>query len=88
MFCALKMQDVLVANENAAPRVLEVVAANPRWGVRYPIRVALSRNPRTPAAAAVGLLAALKKPDLAAVASNARLAGPVRNRARLLLGRL
>jgi hypothetical protein len=76
----------LVHSERASPAVLETIAAHPRWGVRYGVRVGLSRNPRTPLAAALGVLAQLKKPDLAAVAAHPRLAPAVRRRARLLLG--
>jgi len=76
----------LVSSESAAPRVLELIAANARWSVRYPIRVALCRNARTPIASALALLPQLKKPDLAAVASDVTLSGPVRTRARLLGG--
>ncbi len=76
----------LVHSERASPAVLETVAANSRWGVRYPLRVGLSRNPRTPVRTVLGLLTHLKKPDLAAVASHPRLAPAVKQRARLLLG--
>lgn len=76
----------MVRSESARPEVLELVAASPRWGVRYSVRVGLSRNPRTPVAAALRLLPHLKKPDLKAVASLPHLPAAVRRRARLLLG--
>ena len=76
----------LVRSEAAAPEILQAVARNARWGVRYPIRVALCRNPRTPQQLALRTLTALKKPDLKAVSADARLAQPVRKRARQLLG--
>lgn len=77
----------LVHAERAAPEVLRTIAEDRRWGVRYSIRVALSRNPRTPATTALGLLTQLKRSDLEAVAAHPRLAPAVRRRARTLLGR-
>jgi hypothetical protein len=76
----------MLASEQVPAPVLAVVAANPRFGGRYPVRLAVARNPRTPAALAMGLLPGLRKPDLGAVSSDPRLAPPVRQRARLLLG--
>lgn len=75
----------LVHNESALPAVLALIAGNPRWGVRYEVRLGLARNPQTPPATALALLPWLKKPDLRAVAAVPRLAEPVRRRARLLL---
>lgn len=77
----------LLASERALAPVLAVIAAHPRWGCRYPIRVALARNPRTPVTAVLPLLSALKKPDLMSVASDHRLSAPVRQRAQLLAHR-
>lgn len=77
----------LVSNDNARPQVLETIARSRRWGVRYGIKVPLCRNPRTPVPVSLSLLATLKKSDLAAVHADPRLAGPVRRRAALLLGR-
>jgi hypothetical protein len=74
----------LAASERAGPRVLAVLAADPRWGARIGVRAALCRNPATPAAAVQRLLPALAAPDLAAIAADARLAEPVRRRAREL----
>lgn len=74
----------LVATEAASPRVLAVIATSARWSSRYPIRVALCRNPRTPADHVLAHLASLKKPDLEAVSRDARLTLPVRRRAELL----
>jgi hypothetical protein len=45
----------------------------------------VARNPATPLATAWGLLAALRKSDLKAVAADPRLAEPLRRRARVLL---
>jgi hypothetical protein len=78
----------LVHGETTPAPVLELLAADRRWGVRYPLRLALARNPATPLGTALRLLPALHKPDLRAVAGDPRLPGPLRRRARLLLGEL
>lgn len=78
----------LVHGERTPAPVLLLIAADRRWGNRYPLRLALARNPATPLAAALRLLPALHKPDLRAVAGDPRLAEPLRRRARLLLGDL
>ncbi len=78
----------LVHGERTPAPVLELIAADRRWGVRYPLRLALVRNPATPLGAALRLLPALHKPDLRGVAGDPRLAEPLRRRARLLLGDL
>jgi hypothetical protein len=76
----------LLAREDAAPAVLRVVADHPRWGVRYPVRLGLARNPRTPLEIGLRLLPLLKKVDLLAVAADPRLAAPLRRRAKTLAG--
>lgn len=76
----------LLSRDSAPPQILEVVAADRRWGVRYPIRAALARNPSTPVRVALRIVPLLKKVDQRAVASDLRIAAPVRQRARLLLG--
>jgi hypothetical protein len=76
----------LVTSEQALPQVLAVIAAS-GWGLRYPIRVALSRNRRTPVDTALALLPSLKKRDLDVVACDHKLPVPVRRRAQLLSGR-
>jgi hypothetical protein len=76
----------IVRNERAPPALLEVVARDRRWGVRYPVRLTLARNPATPVTAALSLLPHLKKADLVALAQDLRIASAVRRRARLLSG--
>jgi hypothetical protein len=66
--------------------VLAVILGHRKWGYRYPVRVAVVRNPRAPLALAMQQLPMLKKPDLKAVASDPRLAAPLRRRAELLTG--
>jgi hypothetical protein len=74
----------LVASEQTSARALAVVAASPKWSSRYPIRVALCRNPRTPGELVLPHLAMLKKSDLRGIARDLRLTLPVRRRAELL----
>jgi hypothetical protein len=68
------------------PPILDLIAADRRWGVRYPLRLALARNPATPIEAAWRILGTLRKPDLKPLATDPRLPEPVRRRARVLLG--
>jgi hypothetical protein len=67
------------------PAILELIANDRRWGVRYPLRLALARNPATPLRIAWRLLDALRPADLRPVAADPRLPEPVRRRARVLL---
>lgn len=76
----------LVHREDARPEVLRAIADSPRWGLRYPLRSALARNPRTPVTTALKLLPFLKKVDLRAVEASPRVSAAVRRRARLLAG--
>jgi hypothetical protein len=78
----------LASSDTAVPAVLEMLVKDGRFGARYGVRQALSRNPRLPVQAALGNLVGLRKVDLGAVASDPRLPGLVRQRARLLLGEL
>lgn len=76
-----------VASSDKTPGpVLEVLAEDRRWGVRYPVRAALAKNPATPTTAALRMLPHLKKHDLRAVARISRVSAAVRRRAKLLLG--
>ena len=76
----------LAHSAQALPPVLDLIAADRRWGARHALRAALARNPRTPLATALRLLPSLKKPELRAVAVDPRSPEPVRRRARLLAG--
>ncbi|HXU45766.1 MAG TPA: hypothetical protein VN783_09580 [Thermoanaerobaculia bacterium] len=78
----------LIASEMALPEILKLVAANPRWGVRHGIRLAICRNPRSPLAVVLPLLPGLRKDELRALGADPRLAQPLRHRAQLLSGRL
>jgi hypothetical protein len=78
----------VVHRERTPPPVLELIAADRRWGVRHSLRLALARNPATPLGVALRLLASLTKMDQRAIAGDPRLPDPLRRRARLLLGDL
>jgi hypothetical protein len=78
----------LLSSATAAPQVLQLVAADPRWGPRYPVRLAVARNPHTPVETVLRTLPLLRKIDLKGVGADARLAAAVRQRARLLAGEL
>ncbi len=77
----------LVSSETAKPEILTLVARNPKWGIRYPIRVSLARNRRTPVQLTLSILPHLKKVDLKGIEGDRRLPMPVRRRAGVLLGR-
>lgn len=74
----------LLASEGASTGVLAVIAASPKWSVRYPIRYALCQNSRTPLDRVLVLLPLLKRGDLESLAANPQLRLPVRRRAQLL----
>lgn len=76
----------LAANPSTRPAVLELIASDRRWGVRYPVRLALVRNPSTPLDTAWRILGTLRKTDLKPVAADPRLPDALRRRARVLLG--
>ena len=76
----------VVASAATPPPILELIAADRRWGVRYPVKVALSRNPATPLGTAWRILGTLRQVDLKPVAADPRLPEPLRRRARVLLG--
>ncbi len=75
----------MVADEATVPRALDLVAAQPRWGSRYEIRVALARNPRSPFRVILDILPTLRRRDLHAVANREVHSSFVRNRAKELL---
>jgi hypothetical protein len=67
------------------PAILELIAGDRRWGVRYPLRLALVRNPSTPLKTAWRLLETIRQADLRPIAADPRLPEPLRRRARVLL---
>jgi hypothetical protein len=54
----------IAARSQAPPDVLAHLVGDPRWGCRRSVRLALIKNPRTPAQAALGALRGLSATDL------------------------
>jgi hypothetical protein len=77
----------LTSSDKTLPRILELVARHERWGPRYELRVALSRNPQTPCRALVEILPHLRREDLRAVVELDAHSWIVRHRARELTER-
>lgn len=76
----------LVSSEQTLPRVLDLVASEPRWAARYEIRLALCRNTRSPFRVIFQILPTLHRQDLLAVANQDAHSSVVRSRAREILG--
>ncbi len=64
-------------NRSLSSEVLREIANNREWLRKYPIKVALANNPKTPASVAVGLVTALQTKDLAALARNKNVSSVV-----------
>lgn len=75
----------LLTSKHAAPRALEAVARDPRWGRRYEVRLALARNPKAPSREILRFLPLLQRDDLEAVAELEDQAWVVTHRAREIL---
>ena len=68
----LKEDDLLslIASRRATEEQLQMVARDPMWSYRYPIRMALVLNPATPRAAAASQLRHLRRIDLRRIHDN------------------
>ncbi|MBI5511533.1 MAG: hypothetical protein HY903_22485 [Deltaproteobacteria bacterium] len=66
-------------------RALEAVLRSPKWGRRYPVRLALANNPYLAPRLAVNLLPFLSRRDLQAVKDDAALTATLRLAAQRLL---
>ncbi len=75
----------MIASESTLPRILDLVASNPRWGLRYEVRLALSRNTRSPFRVILDILPNLRRCDLEAVANQESHSSVVKRRADELL---
>ncbi len=64
-------------NRSLSSEVLREIANNREWLRKYPIKVALANNPKTPASVAVGLVTALQTKDLAMLARNKNVSSVV-----------
>jgi hypothetical protein len=62
--------------------VLRVIAHNRGWMKRYPIVVALTKNPKTPVAMSLNLMSRLNERDLATLAVDRNVPEPLRVAAR------
>jgi hypothetical protein len=62
----LREMEVLRMAENSkvSPEALRVIASSERWASRYPIKLALVKNPRTPVHTALRLLSSLPRRDV------------------------
>ncbi len=76
----------LAASRRASPEVLQIIAQDDRWIARYPVKVALANNPKTPARVVLGLLPYLLHQDLQALAAGSPRP-VVRDQATILLSR-
>jgi hypothetical protein len=61
----------LASSRRANSEVLETVAQDDRWVVRYRVKVALANNPGTPTRVVLGLLPYLMRQDLRDVSVSA-----------------
>ena len=57
-------------NKNLSDDVIREIAINPEFTRKYPVKVALVNNPKTPASLAVSMVKALQKKDLMMLARN------------------
>ncbi len=65
----------------AVPETLAGLAAHPRWSVRHAVKRALVQNPSTPLADAIRIITTLRVAELAELAADPALAGPLRTHA-------
>ena len=73
-------------NHHLTPQtVLHTIGTDHKWSVRYPIRLALVRNERTPLPVTLSFLSGLHKPDLKAVASAPKTPELIRRAANRIL---
>jgi hypothetical protein len=63
---------------DCAPRIVEAIASDPRWGLRYDIRLASLRNPSLPFARALEILPGLKPRDAQATSQDPAVTPQVR----------
>jgi hypothetical protein len=75
---------ITAGNRNMPTEILNYIARDKRQMRKYPMRVALSRNPKTPIPIALKLLLDLSKADLRALSQNRNVSGVVFETARRL----
>jgi len=69
----------LLALETLPPIVVEAVAHHPKWSLRYHVRLALLRNPRTPFERVLAFLPDMTVADLQEICLDRRMPEPVRH---------
>jgi hypothetical protein len=74
-----------LCDDRAPPRILDLVAKDPRWGARYAVRRSLCRNPQTPFQVIFSLLPRLRRQHLLEIAELEAHSWIVRHRARELI---
>jgi hypothetical protein len=57
-------------NKNLDNEVLRHIASNPEWTRKYPVKVALVNNPKTPVSTAVTMVSTMQKRDLLTLTRN------------------
>ena len=83
-------EDILfMASRPAVPaHVLRQIGTNGKWATRYPVRLALARNPNTPPGVALSFLSSLSEADLRTLTNLPAVPPLVREGARNVLGAL
>jgi hypothetical protein len=76
---------LLCAGERVTAAILAAVGSHPKWRLRYPVKLALLRNPLTPAAVSLGFLDSLSPSDLEEIASLAGVPRLLRVTAKQIL---
>ncbi len=71
----------IAAMRTISDEVLRLIAMNRAWARSYPIIYNLARNPRTPIAAAMGILPRIRAKDLQAISQNRNVSEAVRRQA-------
>jgi hypothetical protein len=64
---------------DCTPKIVELIAAHPKWGLRYDIRLALLRHSSLPVARALAILPELKPQDAQAMSQDPAVIPQVRN---------
>jgi hypothetical protein len=72
------------ANKNLDNDVLREIAANREWTRKYPVKVALINNPKTPVGVAVRFVASMQKKDLLSLTRNRNIPSVVSQAANRL----
>lgn len=69
-------------NRNLADDVIREITTNKEWVRKYPVKVALLGNPKTPVSVAMGFLNTLHKKDLQSVMNNRNVSSVISTAAR------